>query len=295
MKNVKIDINLLQKNKYTKALLDELPESTFNMIVTSTKKFGQAKPMLITKENELLSDNEPLEVYKMLGFKEVECVVKDELTNPISQEEFSILEPLSSRQLSAKDIVRLYDRLKEINPSEWGGDRKSKEFQERKNCAHETLKQRFAAALNVSPRTLDNIRASVRKPDKDNNSSDKIPLRLDSLKKELKVTGQQKDLDEYCRDPPAESKAYLAEDDVTVTCKNKLSERIIKEKYLAKEVKVSIMEFMSAPGVALNEVSCKNLKKILDKSSIIRIIPGHMLCIETDQVIYTFPKTVEEI
>lgn len=128
-------------------------------IAESIKELGLLQPIVITKDNVLISGLHRLRACEMLGWQDIECTVKE--YSALDSELAEIDENLMRNDLTVLERSESLKRRKEIYEAKYpetrrGGDRKSEEAKsKRKDFA---LIQPFstdtAAKIGVTPRTV---------------------------------------------------------------------------------------------------------------------------------------------
>jgi hypothetical protein len=270
-------------NRIHKNLPPEYPKMKEDML-----QRGQQQIVEILPDDTIITGHLRVLICLELGIEEVLCVVRTDLDTEEKQLQHMIKDNTLRRQLSAVEIAELAEIMEQM-----GND-----------CPPGRKRDWIGAEFGFSGRKLADIQRSVKDAKESNNidalqrlstsstcaskiiqeqkEEDKKMLRIGDLKQML-GRSTQKRLDSYDRDPPEESPGFVAEDNIDVIPKNKQAEEILRC-YKAEEIKVSLMDFLSSPGITADQNKSRRIRKILSifPKATFRLLKDNNLCIESD-------------
>lgn len=143
---VKWKVSRLKEHPKQASMFGDLPDEELQTLAEDMRKHGQRQPVEILPDGTVLAGHQRVRAAKLLGWEEVEVVVRHDLADdPSAAERFFISDNLVRRHLSPLARARSIQRLMEIERAAGGRYR---------DTSKEVLKAKLGKQLNLSVRSV---------------------------------------------------------------------------------------------------------------------------------------------
>lgn len=137
----------------------------FDALKEDIRKNGIKTELHITPDYVVLCGHQRLKAAKELGLKTIPCKIVSGLKTEEQEKEYIIKDNLLRRHLTTEQRMLLFAELSRLYEVGRGGDRKSEKIKDAKSASlipKESVSEKTAREVGVSPSTIDNARRYAR-------------------------------------------------------------------------------------------------------------------------------------
>ena len=162
---MEVETKKLKEHPFNLETFKDTQGYDFDALKEDIRKNGIKTELHITPDYVVLCGHQRLKAAKELGLKTVPCKIVSGLKTEEQEKEYIIKDNLLRRHLTTEQRMLLFAELSRLYEVGRGGDRKSEKIKEAKSASlipKESVLEKTAREVGVSPRTIDNARRYAR-------------------------------------------------------------------------------------------------------------------------------------